>query len=143
MGKITYEEALDKVPKVFARLDKGQEKEIEYLRGSRPDSTFLRNLVVLSSHIWSVDAENFIALMGLQTTGLFTYNCWLMSTEGLDKNIRKVLRGIQEFEKYLQNTLGYSKYVATANIPDWFTPGIKLAKQIGFEEVGSLLLRAI
>lgn len=143
MAELLHIDALIRLPRILANLDEGQRREVAELRGLPIDEDYLRQQILGASFLWLVERDNFCAIIGLQSITPFAYNTWVVSTRGLRENLRTFLREVQKFRCWVKEKLPPLRFLATATIPEGFTPGLVLARHIGFEGSQTFLSREI
>ncbi len=133
MPHIDHEQACKILLRILPNMDTKQVEEVLSLtnKSSIETQRFI-DLIWISELLWSSRKDNFEFIAGCQCIGWCSHNVWILSTGGIQANIRFFLRELKKARDYAIRSFNYEPQTIYATMPIWFDDGHKLAEHFGF-----------
>ncbi len=133
MPSVNHEQAREVLLRILPNMDSGQIEEVKSLTGKTyVDRWRVMDLTNISEYFWTAKKDGFEFLAGVQNIGWDSQNVWILSTNGIKKNLRFFLRELKLARKYIIESLEHEPQNMYATMPIWFEDGHKLAEHFGF-----------
>ena len=133
MPSVNHKQAWEVLLRILPNMDNGQIEEVRSLTGKTyVDPQRVMDLINVSEYFWTAKKDDFEFLAGIQNIGWDSQNVWILSTNGIKKNLKFFLRELKLARKYAIESLEYEPQNVYAVMPIWFKEGHKLAEHFGF-----------